>query len=103
MSYSKETVKIAKEKLSDRRMSAIHYADLRREQLYKKIPRISEIESELSEIGAKVSLCILKGDRGSEEVAALSQRSLKLQEEENNLLYQHGSSPEALLPHFTCE
>ena len=103
MSYSKEIVKIAREKLSDRRMSAIQYADIRREQLYQKIPRISEIESELSEIGSKVSLCILKGERGSEEVAALSHRSLELQEEENNLLYQYGSSPEALLPQYTCE
>ena len=103
MSYSKEVVKIAREKLSERRMSAIHYADIRREKIYKKIPRISEIESELSEIGAQVSLCILKGERGSEEVAAFSQRSLDLQEEETNLLYQNDSSPEALLPQFNCK
>ena len=103
MSYSKEVVKIAREKLSERRMNAIHYADIRREQIYKNIPRIEEIERELSEIGAKVSMCILKGERGSEEVAALSDRSLQLQEEEKDLLYQNGSSPESLMPQYSCK
>ena len=103
MSYSKEVVKIAREKLSERRMNAIHYADIRREQIYKNIPRIEEIERELSEIGAEVSMCILKGERGSEEVAALSDRSLQLQEEEKDLLYQNGSSPESLMPQYSCK
>lgn len=103
MSYSKEVVKVAREKLYDRRMNAIRYADLRREQIYKKCPRIEEIERELSEIGAKVSMCILKGERGSEEVEALSERSLALQEEERNLLEQNGSSSESLLPQYSCD
>ena len=103
MSYSKEVVKFAREKLSDRRMNAIRYADLRREQIYKKLPRIEEIERRLSEIGAQVSMSILKGESGSEEVAALSQRSLDLQEEEKRLLIQNGFSPEALKPQFHCE
>lgn len=102
MSYSKEAVKIAREKLSDRRMSAIRYAEIRREQIYKQIPRIAEIEQELSEIGAQVSMCILKGEKAGEDAAVLSQRSLALQEEEKNLLLSAGSSPEALLPKYSC-
>ena len=103
MSYSKDTVKIAREKLSERRMSAIHYAAMRREQIYKQLPRVEEIERKLSEIGAKVSLLILKGEEGAEEVKALSQLSLDLQEEERNLLISNGSSPEALLPKYSCD
>ncbi len=103
MSYSKEVQQIAREKLSDRRMAAIGYADSRREQIYRQIPRVEEIERELSVIGADISKCILKGASGADSIKELSEKSLALQQEEEALLRSNGSSMAALEPHFFCE
>lgn len=101
MPYSKEVYNAAKERLAERRQHALRASEYTLEQLYRDIPRLREIDQELMTIGASVAKCILKPAEG--DVAALKERSLKLQAEEEQILSDAGISPSVLEPHFQCE
>ena len=103
MSYSKEVTEKAKEKLRDRRESAFSAADFRREKLYGEVPRLSEIDAELSQIGVNTARAVLGGKNAAEELTALSEKSLLLQEERKNLLASLGYDENFTEPHFFCE
>ena len=102
MSYSKEIYAAAKDRMSERRQTALRMADISREQLYREIPRLREIDSELRSIGASVAKSVVRKDR-EEDIRALSERSLSLQEEQDRIIAEKGIDKAVLEPHFSCE
>ena len=102
MAYSQEVFYLAKERLAERRQRALDTADLTREQLYREIPRLREINSELLSIGASTAKAMLRASDDRDSIKRLSERSLALQEEQEKLLALHHIGKEALEPRFHC-
>ena len=90
MPYSQEIYYIAKERLNERLQQALRRADYNREQLFREIPRLREINNELLSIGASVAKSVVKSsaDR-AQSIRELSERSLQLQEEQKQILSDH--------------
>lgn len=101
MPYSQEIYHIAKERLSERRRQAIRMADFNREQLFNEIPRLREINSELLSVGAAIGKSIVK-DQESEDIRSLSEKSLRLQKEQNAILEEHQINKAVMEPRFFC-
>lgn len=103
MPYSQEIYHIAKERLSERRQQALRMADINREQLFKEIPRLSEINSELLSIGAAIAKAVVTNKPGeNEKLRQLSEKSLQLQDEQEKLLEAHHIDKAILEPHYYC-
>lgn len=100
MPYSQEIYHIAKERLEQRRQQALRMAEYNREQLYREIPRLKEIDSELSAIGASIGKSVVGGE--GEDIRSLSEKSLRLQEEQEQILSEHNIHKEIFEPHFSC-
>ena len=103
MPYSQEIYHIAKERLSERRQQAQRMADFNREQLFQEIPRLSEINSELLSIGAAIAKAVVTNKPGeNKKLRELSEKSLRLQDEQSKLLEDHHINKEVLEPHYYC-
>ncbi|MBQ9247262.1 MAG: ATP-binding protein, partial [Ruminococcus sp.] len=102
MPYSQEIYHLAKDRLSERRQQALRTADYRREQLYKEIPTLREINNELMTIGASIAKCIVSNDNHT-SIKELSERSLALQQEQKAILDDYHIDKNILEPIFTCK
>ena len=103
MAYSKEIFQEATNRLAQRRQNALRTAEYSREQLFREIPRLREIDYELQSIGASIAKAVVKAPEGGREsIRELSERSIKLQEEQNRILEEHHIGKEILEPRFTC-
>lgn len=101
MPYSQEVYQLAKERLNERRQQALRTADYHREQLFREIPRLREINSELLGIGAAIAKSVVGGS--GENMKALSEKSLRLQEEQDQILRDHHIQKDLSEPRWTCE
>lgn len=102
MPYTNELLSLAKDRLAERRLSAIRVAELKREQIYAQQPRLAGIDRELCAIGASAARSALKTGRSDESLSSLAERSLALQKEYDELLRAMGVEPQALEPIFSC-
>ena len=103
MPYSNDILIQAKDRLTERRLSAQRAADYRREQLYLQEPRLQEIDRELSRIGIDTAKTILKNSDSIADMQQLADRSLALQKEYNEILGRLGFDPEDLEPVYVCK
>lgn len=103
MAYSKHIYDTATDKLNSRRMSALSVADYRKEQVYKQLPRLKEIEQSLTSIGVSTAKAVLSGKDAVKELTSLKEKSTALQEEYKALLVKNGYSEDYLEPHFVCD
>ncbi|MBR2715677.1 MAG: ATP-binding protein [Ruminococcus sp.] len=103
MAYSKLVFDIATEKLNLRRNSALNMADYRKSEIHKAIPRIAEIERELSSFGISAAKAVLNGKDAVAELNSLKENNLALQNELKTLLTSNGYSEDYLEPHFVCD
>ncbi len=103
MSYSQEIYKTADEKMNERHNSALREADRRKEELYAKNPRLSEIDTELSQIGVETAKAVLteKGDAKT-LINSLKEKSIALQNEYKEILNDMGYETAYLDVHFFC-
>lgn len=102
MSYSPKVYSIAKSNIDDRREHAISTAELRKNEVFAKLPRLKEIESELSSIGAQACKgMLLNGDVAS-QLNSLKEKSLVLQKEYMDILISNGYSHDYTEPKFVC-
>lgn len=102
MAYSKKIFDSATEKLNARRTSALNMAEYRKQEIYRAIPRIKEIETELSSIGISTAKAVLGGKDVVTELSALKEKSTALQSELKNHLVSNGYSADYLEPQFVC-
>lgn len=76
----------------------------RRESLYMKLPRLEEIERELSILGVSTAkLVLLKPEDMEKALADLQEKQHALTEERRDLLLEHCLSPSLLQLEYVCE
>ena len=90
MAFSSNINRKAEEIINERRMKALGRSDLAKEKIFAEIPRLGEIESQLSVIGAKTAKAVLMGQNATERVKKLADESRELQAESRRLLFCHG-------------
>ena len=104
MAYSQEIFLEATNRIAQRRQNALRAAEYSREQLFREIPRLREIDFELQSIGATIAKAIVKAPAdGQESIQSLSERSIRLQEEQDRILEEHHIRKDVFEPRFICE
>lgn len=77
---------------------------INRQEVYKKIPRIKEIDAELSYMGFEIAKSIFKKDINIEVlIEQLKQKSIDLRMEKGELLSQNNMSIEYASPQYECK
>lgn len=77
-----------------------HLIRTRKEALYKKVPRIAEIDREIAHNSVTQAKRMLDGD--TDALAALSAQNKKLTDEKKKLLLSHGIREDYLEPPYQC-
>jgi len=94
---------IAREYERRQREAALE-ASRRKADLYNRIPRLREIDSEISFIGLKYNRLILVAEGSSSEIVAELEHKIKLlSDEKNYILKINNISPDYLKPQYQCE
>lgn len=75
----------------------------RKQQLYKLIPRLEEIDTELNNIGINTAKNILKNNSKLNNIQNLKEKSEKLKKEKEDLLTKNGYSLDYLKPFYECK
>ncbi len=101
MAYDPQVVQAARERLEQRRQTAINDAAALRTRLHQQIVRIQEIEQELATALPEITRAILGGD-SEQEIARIQENNLRLQEELAGLLHKAGYKQNNLEPQYTC-
>lgn len=73
----------------------------RKVELYKKIPKLQQIEEELNNFAMRTAKSILL-QQGTSSLMELHQKSEKLKYEKNCLLHDYGYSNDYLKPNYDC-
>lgn len=102
MGYSKEVNARANEILSHRRQKAFYDAEERREEIYKKLPRVREIERLLTRTGIAAAKAVLAGSDTKTELMKLRDANLLLQGELKTILALNGYKSEDLEEQYKC-
>lgn len=103
MGYSSSVYKTAADRLFERRLKAERYADRRRKAIYSEIPRVKELEKEISACGIKAARAVIKGDDVQPEIEKLRDKNLAMQKELKDLLASNGYSENVFEPHYICK
>lgn len=101
MAYDPQVVQAARERLEQRRQTAINDAAALRTRLHNQIVRVQEIEQELATALPEITRAILGGDSEA-EIARIQENNLRLQEELAGLLHKAGYEQNNLDPQYTC-
>ena len=102
MGYSSSVYKTAADRLFERRLKAERDADRRRKAIYSEIPRVKELEKEISACGIKAARAVIKGDNVQPEIEKLRDKNLAMQKELKDLLASNGYSKNVFEPHYIC-
>ena len=77
--------------------------DKRKQTLYKLIPRLEEIDTELSTLGINTAKNILNNISKSDSVDNLKLKIINLKKEKESILLQNGYSLDYLKPFYECK
>ncbi len=102
MGYSKEVKRKARDILSERRLIAQKSADIRREQIFSELPEAEELERRIASCGINAARAIVKGGDVKKKLEELKALSLRLQNEQEQLLLSKGYYRSDLQPKYHC-
>ncbi len=100
--YSANEYAAARQILNERREAAFLDAQMRREELFARIPRLREIESQFAKTGQDIAKAFLGGGDVQALVAKLRKDNENLQKERASLLQKAGVRSDYLEPHYVC-
>ena len=100
--YSSQICDAALRQLSRRRSQALATADARRDELFARVPRLKEIDNQLSLQGAQLAQIALSGENSSQQLHCIRQQNFALQQEQNEILHQLGLPENYLDPPYFC-
>lgn len=96
-------VREAKKQLELRRLSHLREAQEKKDELYASVPRLAEIEREITATGSAVGKSIfLSPDKVKEAIEGLRLRMEALKEERGAILKELGLPADYLQPKFDC-
>ena len=90
MGYSNSVYKAASDTLHERRLNAEKAAERRKEEVYKKFPRVKELEKQISVGGIKTARAVLAGGDVKDAVSKLRDQNLAMQAEVKRILTDNG-------------
>ena len=102
MGFRKEIYEKANLVISQRKQSAEEKALLNKYRFYNVCERGEKIERELSSIALKAARSVMGGKNVKEELEALKDKSLALQNERRELLMKNGFTSDFLEVKYTC-
>lgn len=89
--------------MEDRRTTAERRADAVREEVYRRVPRIEELEREISSCGILAVRAVLNGGDVKTTTQELRNKSLAMQSEVRNLLVKNGYNENCFEPQYNCK
>ncbi|MBQ7089013.1 MAG: ATP-binding protein [Clostridia bacterium] len=101
MAYDEKVVRAARARLEKRRRDAETAAAALRERMCARIPRLREIEREMSSAIPELTHAILVGNVDG-EVDRIQTKNLQLQREMADLLRSAGCDCDSFAPRYTC-
>ena len=104
MAYSSEVYAAAKRVLEERRTNAERLANLKKADIYAKLPEIKRLDSELSKNMASLSVLVLRG--GKDLDSALDEMKVQnalIKEKRAAILSANGYPEDYLEPQYTCK
>ena len=102
MSLNEHYFNAAMDRLNKRRGDNRTLTDLRRQEVYEKLPEYRELADRLAETGHKLVLLIMQGGEVAEGVAKLEQDNRDTQRCMAELLKKSGYPEDYLEPIYTC-
>lgn len=102
MGYSKDVYEQAAKQLGERRAAAQAQAEERRRAVYQQIPRVREIEAQLSSTAITAAKAVLRSGNARETLERLRESNRALQQELAELLASEGLPEDYLLPQYDC-
>lgn len=103
MGYSNSVYKAASDTLHERRLNAEKAAERRKEEVYKKFPRVKELEKQISVGGIKTARAVLAGGDVKDAVSKLRDQNLAMQEEVRKILTDNGYPENYFEPDYFCK
>ncbi len=85
---------------NERQYEDKHALDLRRAEIYRKLPQVKELEDEIASCAANRARCLLNGDEKSEKELKAAIRDLRQRKAE--LMRAHGYEPGDLEMQYHC-
>ncbi len=102
MSFNEHYFNAAMDRLNKRRSDNRIITDLRRQEIYEKLPEYRELSERLAETGHKLILLIMQGGEVAEGVSQLEQDNRNTQRCMAELLKKAGYPADYLEPVYTC-
>ena len=103
MGYSNSDYKAASDTLHERRLNAEKAAERRKEEVYKKFPRVKELEKQISVGGIKTARAVLAGGDVKDAVSKLRDQNLAMQAEVRKILTANGYPENYFEPDYFCK
>jgi len=103
MGYSSSVYKAASDTLHERRLNAEKAAERRKEEVYKRFPRVKELEKQISMGGIKTARAVLAGGDVEEAVSKLRDHNLAMQAEVKRILTDNGYPANYFEPKYFCK
>lgn len=89
-------------KYDDKQLRAAYNLDIRKKELYEKIPRLQEIENELNNCAIETAKSILLTSKKTDTIEDFQKKVTKLKAERLHLLEKDGKDLSYLLPIYEC-
>ena len=102
MGYNKTIFKRIREDYESRQFAAQAEADARRDELYREIPSLREIDSRLSSFGLRIMEAALNGGDTDAAIAMLHAENDAIVRERAKILHEHGYPADYTMPQYEC-
>lgn len=102
MAYSKEVYQATEDRFSSLRFDAENKQITRKKEAFKAVPRLREIDKELTALGLSLLKRAFTAENSEELVMQVRAESEALRKEQENLLTQNGYASDYLEAHYRC-
>lgn len=102
MGYNKENYRRIRTEYETKAFAVQAEAEARREELYREIPELKELDGQLSAFGLRIMQTALQGGDPSEGIEALRKENEEIRRIRAEILVRHGYPADYSDPHYEC-
>ena len=103
MSYRRETYDYAMSQLEIRRSNALSELTQHREEVFRKVPQLTELEKRISSTGFSIYRIIMSGNDVADKIKKLEEENLQLNKQFIDLLVSNGFPSDYLEIKYYCD